>query len=58
MGLKGDTVTLLVAGGVPIVQTLAVLPVIVFIDRLGKGLMSARGHLLTSLRRTEATLAR
>ena len=35
IGLKGDTVTLLVAGGVGIVQALAVLPVILFIDRLG-----------------------
>jgi hypothetical protein len=36
VGLKGDTVTLLVAGGVGIVQTLAVFPVILLIDRLGE----------------------
>ena len=36
VGLGGDTMTLLVAGGVGIVQALAVLPVIVCIDRLGE----------------------
>lgn len=35
IGLKGDTVTLLVAGGVGIVQALSVFPVILLIDRLG-----------------------
>lgn len=36
VGLKGDTITLLVAGGVGIVQALAVIPVILLIDRLGE----------------------
>jgi Sugar (and other) transporter len=36
IGLRGDTVTLLVSGGISVVQFLAVLPSIVFIDRLGK----------------------
>lgn len=36
VGLKGDTITLLVAGGVGIVQTIAVIPVILFIDKLGE----------------------
>ncbi|KAI0629434.1 general substrate transporter [Trametes polyzona] len=36
LGMQGDAVTLLSAGGVGIVQFLAVLPAIVFIDRLGR----------------------
>lgn len=36
IGLRGDTVTLLVSGGISIIQFLAVLPAIVLIDRLGK----------------------
>ncbi|KAF6761513.1 monosaccharide transporter [Ephemerocybe angulata] len=36
IGLKGDTVSLLVSGGIGIVQFLAVLPAIVYIDRLGR----------------------
>ena len=36
IGLRGDTVTLLVSGGISVVQFLAVLPAIIFIDRLGK----------------------
>lgn len=36
IGLKGDTVTLLVAGGVGVIQALAVFPVILFIDKLGR----------------------
>lgn len=36
IGLRGDTVTLLVSGGISVVQFLAVLPAIVLIDRLGK----------------------
>jgi len=36
IGLRGDTVTLLVSGGIGVVQFLAVLPAIVCIDRLGK----------------------
>ena len=35
IGLQGDTVTLVVAGGIGIVQFLAVLPAILYIDRLG-----------------------
>lgn len=35
LGLQGENVTLMVSGGVGIVQFLAVLPAIVFIDRLG-----------------------
>ncbi|KAF8890302.1 general substrate transporter [Gymnopilus junonius] len=52
IGLSGDTVTLLVSGGIGIVQFLAVLPAIVFIDRVGRrvllrggGLMMAASHL-------------
>ena len=36
LGLEGDAATLVSAGGVGIVQALAVLPVIVCIDRLGE----------------------
>lgn len=36
LGLQGDAVTLMSAGGVGIVQFLAVLPAIVFIDRVGR----------------------
>lgn len=39
IGLRGDRVTLLVSGGIGVVQFLAVLPSIVFIDRLGKLLL-------------------
>ena len=39
IGLRGDTVTLLVSGGISVVQFLAVLPAIVLIDRLGKFLL-------------------
>ncbi len=35
LGLQGDAVTLMSAGGIGIVQFLAVFPAIVFIDRLG-----------------------
>jgi Sugar (and other) transporter len=35
LGFNGNTVNLLVAGGVNIVQFLAVLPAILYIDRLG-----------------------
>ena len=40
IGLRGDTVTLLVAGGISVVQFLAVLPAVVLIDRLGKFLLN------------------
>lgn len=36
VGLRGDTVTLLVSGGIGIVQLIAVLPAIVWIDRIGR----------------------
>ena len=36
LGLQGDSVTLMVSGGIGVVQFVAVLPVIIFIDRLGK----------------------
>jgi hypothetical protein len=36
LGLQGDTVTLMVSGGIGIVQFIAVFPVILYIDRLGK----------------------
>ena len=36
LGLQGDAATLMSAGGVGIVQFLAVLPAIAFIDRLGR----------------------
>lgn len=35
LGLQGESVTLTVSGGIGIVQFLAVLPAIVFIDRIG-----------------------
>ncbi len=36
LGLQGDSATLMSAGGIGIVQFLAVLPAIAFIDRLGR----------------------
>ncbi|CAL1711576.1 unnamed protein product [Somion occarium] len=36
LGLQGDTVTLMVAGGIGIVQFFAVFPVILYIDRFGR----------------------
>ena len=36
IGLRGDTVTLLVSGGIGIVQFIAVLPAILYIDRVGE----------------------
>ncbi|KAJ3515026.1 hypothetical protein NLJ89_g2020 [Agrocybe chaxingu] len=40
IGLRGDTVTLLVSGGIGVVQLIAVLPAIVWIDKAGrKGLL-------------------
>ncbi|KAH8087784.1 general substrate transporter [Cristinia sonorae] len=36
IGLQGDTVTLLVSGGIGIVQFLAVFPTIIYIDSLGR----------------------
>jgi hypothetical protein len=34
-GIRGDTVTLIVSGGIGIVQFLAVLPAIIYIDQWG-----------------------
>lgn len=36
LGLQGDTITLMVSGGIGIVQFISVFPVILYIDRLGK----------------------
>ena len=36
IGFQGDQVSLLVSGGIGIVQLLAVLPAIVWIDHIGK----------------------
>ena len=36
IGLKGDTVSLVVSGGIGIVQFIAVLPAISYIDRVGR----------------------
>ena len=41
LGLQGDAVTLMSAGGIGIVQFLAVFPAIVFIDRLGASLFAS-----------------
>lgn len=36
IGMRGDTVTLLVSGGIGIVQFIAVLPAILWVDRVGR----------------------
>jgi len=36
IGLKGDTVSLVVSGGIGIVQFIAVLPAIAYIDKIGR----------------------
>ena len=36
IGLKGDTVSLVVSGGIGIVQFIAVLPAIAYIDKVGR----------------------
>ncbi|KAI0340884.1 MFS monosaccharide transporter [Trametopsis cervina] len=36
LGLQGDTVTLMVSGGIGITQFISVFPVIIYIDRLGR----------------------
>ena len=36
IGLKGDTISLVVSGGIGIVQFIAVFPAIAYIDKLGR----------------------
>jgi len=36
IGFRGDTSTLLVSGGIGIIQLLAVVPAIIWIDRVGR----------------------
>jgi hypothetical protein len=38
IGISGDDVKLIVAGGIRIVQFIAVLPAIIYIDRMGKNI--------------------
>ena len=45
IGLRGEIVTLLVAGGIGIVQFIAVFPAIVYIDRLGRKPLLRGTHL-------------
>ncbi|KAI0645161.1 general substrate transporter [Trametes meyenii] len=49
LGMQGDAVTLMSAGGVGIVQFIAVLPAIVFIDRLGRRPLLRGGSLAMAL---------
>ena len=49
IGLQGDSVTLLVSGGIGIVQFLAVLPTIIYIDRLGRKPLLRWGSVVMSL---------
>ncbi|PCH36570.1 general substrate transporter [Wolfiporia cocos MD-104 SS10] len=49
LGLQGDGVNLLVSGGIGIVQFLAVLPAIVFIDRLGRKPLLRGGSMVMTL---------
>ncbi|KAI0359557.1 general substrate transporter [Trametes cingulata] len=49
LGMQGDAVTLMSAGGIGIVQFLAVLPAIVFIDRLGRRPLLRWGSLAMAL---------
>lgn len=49
VGLQGDTVTLLVSGGIGIVQFIAVIPAIIYIDRLGASLFVALRTLVPGL---------
>ncbi|EGO26116.1 hypothetical protein SERLADRAFT_447384 [Serpula lacrymans var. lacrymans S7.9] len=48
IGLRGDTVTLVVSGGIGIVQFLAVFPAIVLVDRLGRKPLLRGGSALMS----------
>ncbi|TDL13683.1 general substrate transporter [Rickenella mellea] len=49
LGLRGDTITLLGSGGVGIVQFLAVLPAILYIDRLGRKPLLEGGGIVMGL---------
>ncbi|KAG6888375.1 hypothetical protein C0995_008811 [Termitomyces sp. Mi166 len=49
IGLRGDTVTLLVSGGIGIVQFLAVIPAILFIDSAGRKPLLRSGGALMAL---------
>lgn len=57
IGLQGDSVTLLVAGGIGIVQFLAVFPTIIYIDRLGMSqYIIDTAHVLISLPARSSTI--
>lgn len=49
IGLRGDLVTLLVSGGIGIVQFLAVIPAILYLDRLGRKPLLRGGSALMAL---------
>ncbi|KZT05381.1 general substrate transporter [Laetiporus sulphureus 93-53] len=49
LGLQGDSATLMVSGGIGIVQFLAVLPVIVVIDRIGRRPLLRGGSAIMAL---------
>ncbi|KAF5355074.1 hypothetical protein D9756_005752 [Leucocoprinus leucothites] len=49
IGLSGDTVSLLVSGGIGIVQFLAVFPAILYIDRVGRKPLLRGGGIVMSL---------
>ncbi|KAF9523721.1 general substrate transporter [Crepidotus variabilis] len=49
IGMRGDTVTLLVSGGIGITQLLAVLPAIVWIDKVGRRPLLRGGSVAMSL---------
>lgn len=58
IGLRGDSITLLVSGGIGIVQLLAVLPAIVYIDRWGKTCVASALDEAHVVCREETTLER
>ncbi|KAH9475783.1 putative metabolite transport protein CsbC [Psilocybe cubensis] len=49
IGLSGDSVALLVSGGIGVVQLLAVLPAIVWIDRVGRKVLLRGGSIVMTL---------